>query len=161
MKMPEDYQIPDDPDAGKMDAAYLRTCLGLRTKMGEEPPPLPDAVRQAHYTMARSLSVLGAMGRSMDPTQLAVVIALAGVEPREPEIPEYSFLDGVCVEGEKVVIRWRSKDRPGHFLGITPDKRVRVLHGGNEVKMRPDLVRHPDPDEFPEVADNINQPAEA
>jgi hypothetical protein len=160
MKMPEDYQIPDDPDAGRMDAAYLRTCLGLRVKPGEEPQPLPTAVRQAHFLMARALSVLGAMGKSMTPTQLATVVAIANVEPQEPEPPKRSFLDESPVEGQKVVIHWRRKDQPAHFLGVTPDGRVLVLHNGSEVRMRPDLVRHPEPDEFPDVADNINQTAE-
>lgn len=159
-RMPDDYQIPDDPDAGRMDAAYLRTCLGLRAKPGEEPPPLPAAVRQAHYSMARALSCLGAMQRTMTPTQLATVVALSRVEPKEPEPLEYSFLDESPVDGQKVVIHWRRKDQPAHFLGVTPEKRVLVLHNGNEVKMRPDLVRHPEPGEFPDVADSINQPAE-
>jgi len=52
------------------------------------------------------------------------------------------------------------KDRPAHFLSITPEGRVLVLHNGSEVKIRPDLVRHPEPGEFPDVADNINQTVE-
>ncbi len=160
MKMPDDYQVPDDPDHGRMDAAFLRSCLGLRAKPGEEPPQLPPAVRQAHFTMSRSLSLLGALNGTMTPTQLAVVIALAGVEPLEPEPEEYSFLRASPVDGQKVVIHWRKKDLPAHFLSVTPDKRVLVLHNGNEVKMRADLVRHPEEGEFPDVADNITQTAE-
>jgi hypothetical protein len=158
--MPEDYQVPDDPDSGRMDAAFLRTCLGLRTKPGEDPPPLPDAIRSAHYIMSRSLSVLGAMGRTMTPTQLATVVAFAGIEPKAPEPERYSFLAESPVEGQKVVINYRGKDRPGHFLGVTQDKRVLVLHNSNEVRMRPDLVRHPTKDEFPEVADHLDQTVE-
>ena len=162
MKMPDDYQIPDDPDTGRMDASYLRTCLGMRTKPGEEPKPLPDAVRRAHFTMARSLSVLGVLGNGMTPTQLATVVALSelmGAEMPEPEPEQYSFLNESPVEGQKVVIHWRKKDQSAHFLGEV-DGRVLVLHNGNEVKMRPDLVRHPEENEFPDVADNINQTAE-
>lgn len=160
MKMPDDYQVPDDQDAGRMDAAYLRTCLGLRTKAGEEPPPLPPAVRQAHFLMSRTLSLLGSKGRSMTPTQLATVVMTAGVEPQEPEKTKYSFLDEVPVDGQKVVIHWRKKDQAAHFVSVTPEKRVLVLHNGNEVKMRSDLVRHAEPHEFPDVADNIYQTAE-
>ena len=160
MQMPDDYQVPDEPDAGRMDAAYLRSCLGLRAKPGEEPPPLPPAVRQAHYKMARCLSVLGEMGRSMTPTQIATVAVLSDVEPQEPEPPEYSFLSESPEDGQKVVIHWRMKDRPAHFLSITPEGRVLVLHNGSEVKIRPDLVRHPEPGEFPDCADNINQTVE-
>jgi hypothetical protein len=160
-RMPDDYQIPDEPDANRMDAAYLRSCLGLRAKPGETPPELPLAVRRAHYDMARSLSILGATGPAgMDPTQLAVVVALAlreGVE-MEDEEPAYSFPAYEAAPGEKVVIHWRKKDRAAHFLGIHND-RIRVLHDGNEVKMRPDLVRFPEDGEFPEVAENINEPA--
>jgi hypothetical protein len=163
--MPDDYQIPDDPDAGRMDAAYLRSCLGLRAKPGEDPPPLPPAVRRAHYDMARSLSILGAIGPTgMDPTQLATVVALAlreGVEVQDEE-PAYSFMplaESVpAVPGQKVVIHWRNKDRPAHFLQVADD-RVLVLHDGNERNIRPDLVRFPDEDEFPEVAENINEPS--
>ena len=160
MKFPEDYQIPDDPDAGRMDASYLRTCLGLRTKPGEEPPSLPRSVRQAHFRMARALSVLGGMGHGMNPTQLATVIAIAGEDVHDPPATEATFLQELPVEGQKVVIHWRSKDRPAHFLGVTPDKRVKVLHRGSEVKMRPDLVRNATDEDFPEVPDNINQTAE-
>ena len=156
MKMPDDYQIPDDPDTGRMDAAYLRTCLGLRAKEGEEPPPLPAAVRQAHFVMAHFLSRLGARGRNMTPTQLATVLMSSGLQPQEPEKPKYSFLDKVPVDGQKVVIHWRKKDQPAHFLGVTPEKRVRVLHNGNEVKMRSDLVRHAFDGEFPDISSNIN-----
>ena len=97
-RMPDDYQIPDDPDAGRMDAAYLRSCLGLRAKPGEEPPELPLAVRRAYYDISRSLSILGAARASMDPTQLATVVAVAlrdGMKPPEPEMPVYSFMPEV------------------------------------------------------------------
>lgn len=162
-KMPDDYQIPDDPDANRMDAAYLRTCLGLRGKPGDTPPELPLPVRRAHFDMARSLSILGATGPTgMTPTQLAVVVALAmreGVEPEEEE-RAYSFPVEEAGEGQKVVIHWRKKDQPAHFLR-EEDGRIVVLHNGNEVKMRPDLVRFPEEGEFPKVAENINQPAGA
>ena len=110
-RMPDDYQVPDDPDAGRMDAAYLRSCLGLRAKPGKEPPELPLAVRQVHYDMARSLSILGATGPTgMNPTQLATVVTLAlrdGVQPQDDE-PAYSFMPDVetgrAEAGQKVVI---------------------------------------------------------
>ena len=155
--IPDDYQIPDDPDTGHMDAAYLRSCLGLRTKPGEEPPELPKPVRQAHYDMARSLSILGAIGNGMTPTQLATVVALAlreGVEPQDKE-SSYSFPAERAEPGQKVVIRWRNKDRPAHFLQVRED-RIVVLHDGNERNIRPDLVRFPEEGEFSEVAENIN-----
>jgi hypothetical protein len=153
MTMPSEYQVPDNPDAGRMDAAYLRTCLGLRAKPGEAPPELPLPVRRAHYAMARALSCLGAMGKSMTPTQLATVVALAGIEAKEPEPDQYSFLNESPRDGQKVVIHWRKKDQAAHFVGQTPEGRVVVLHAGKEVKMRPDLVRHPEPGEFPDVAE--------
>lgn len=160
MKMPDSYQIPDDPDAGRMDAAYLRACLGMRVEDGQKPPPFPRAVRQAHYNMARALSALGAMGRSMNPTQLATVITLASVEVQDIEVPEHAFVRDKPPVGQKVVIHWRKKDQPAHFLGMTPDSRVLVLHNGNEIKMRPDLVRNAKPNDFPEVPQNINQTVE-
>ncbi len=167
-RMPDDYTIPDDPDHNQMDAAYLRSCLGLRAKPGEEPPELPLAVRRAYYDMARSLSILGAIGpMGMNPTQLATVVALAlrdGVQPAEPEASVYSFMpeveSGRVAPGQKVVIYWRNKDRPAHFLQVSDD-RVVVLHDGNERSIRPDLVRFPKAGEFSETADNINQPVEA
>lgn len=158
--MPVDYEVPDDPDSDRMDAAYLRTCLGLRANPGESPPPLPAAVRQAHYAMSRCLSALGSLGKNMTPTQLATVVVLAGVETTEPDPPGYSFLDGSPLDGQKVVIHWLKKDRAAHFLGRTSDGRVVVLHEGKEVKMRADLVRNPEPNEFPGVASNINQTVE-
>ena len=159
-RMPDDYHIPDDPDDGRMDAAYLRTCLGLRAGPGEDTPQLPLAVRRAHYDMARSLSILGATGPAgMNPTQLATVVALALRDEESPEIlqrfeePEYSFLDevesGRVEPGQKVVIHWRNKDRPAHFLR-TDDGRVTALHDGNERSIRPDLVRFPEEGEFSE-----------
>lgn len=163
--MPDDYRIPDDPDTGRMDAAYLRTCLGLRTEPGGDPPELPLAVRRAHYDMARSLSLLGATGPTgMTPTQLATVVALAqrdGVEPKEPPPPAYSFVPeieaGRVEPGQKVVIHWRNKDRPAHFLRREED-RILVLHDGNERRIREDLVRFAREDEFLGVAANINEP---
>ena len=157
-RMPDDYKIPDDPDAGRMDAAYLRSCLGLRAKPGEEPPELPAAVRRAHYDMARSLSILGAMGRGMDPTQLAMVVVVAlrdGVEPPPDEEPAYAFPVEQADPGQKVVIHWRNKDRAAHFLHARDD-RVVVLHGGEERNIRSDLVRFPEEGEFAGVADNLN-----
>jgi len=156
-RMPDDYQIPDDPDTGHMDAAYLRSCLGLRAKPGEKPPEFPAAVRLAHYDMARSLSILGAMGNGMTPTQLATVVALAlreGVEWRDEE-SSYSFPAEQAEPGQKVVIHWRNKDRPAHFLQVSDD-RIVVLHDGNERNIRPDLVRFPKEGEFPGKAENIN-----
>lgn len=159
-RMPENYQIPDDPDTRRMDAAYLRSCLGLRVKPGEKPPEFPEAVRRAHYDVSRSLSILGAMRNGMDPTQLAIVVALAlreGVQPQEEE-QVYSFPAEQANPGQKVVIYWRNKDRPAHFMHVN-DNRVVVLHGGNERSIRPDLVRFPKKGEFPGVADNINSQA--
>ncbi len=176
-RCPPEYTIPDDPDAGKMDAAYLRTCLGLRTPIGETPPQLPVAVRRAHYDMARSLSLLGAIGpNGMDATQLAIVVALALRDP-EMELPKRDgeqsetagelVTSGVVIDsatmarGQKVVVFWRNKDQAGHFLGFSPvNGRLVVLLNGNEMHFRPDLVRLPTEGEFPEVAENINQPAE-
>lgn len=166
-KMPDDYQIPDDPDNGKMDAAYLRTCLGMRTPPDGPPPPLPAAVRRAHYDMARSLSLLGGIGLSgMDRTQLAVVVCLAQRDPEEPvEIveatrPEITFLDivneNLITRGGKVVVRFRNEDCPGHFLEVLPDNRILVLHDGSERKFKPSSVRLPDVTEFDDVASNIN-----
>ena len=161
-RMPDDYKIPDDPDTGRMDAAYIRSCLGFRVKPGEDPPSFPTAVRRAHYDMTRSLSILGAMGKCMTPTQLATVVALSlreGVQPEEEETG-YSFLTEVerVATGQKVVIHWRNKDRPAHFMYVS-DGKVVVLHDGNERNIRPDLVRLPEEGEFPEVAENINEPA--
>jgi hypothetical protein len=159
-RMPSDYRIPDDPDNNRLDAAYLRSCLGLRAKPEEEPPELPDAVRRAHYDMTRSLSILGAKGSTMTPTQLATVVALAmreGVVPHEEET-EYSFPANSAEPGQKVVIRWRNKDRPAHFLQVR-DGRIVVLHDGNERNVRPDLVRFAEDDEFPDVEENINAQA--
>lgn len=162
-RMPDDYKIPDDPDAGRMDAAYLRSCLGLRAKPGEAPPPLPTAVRRAHYDMARSLSILGATGPTgMDPTQLATVVSLAlrdGVSLKPDEAPAYSFMPeveaGNVAVGQKVVVHWRHKDHPAHFLS-TDGERLTLLHEGSERRFRPDLVRYPKDDEFADVADNVN-----
>lgn len=87
-RMPPEYMVPDDPDTNKMDASYLRTCLGIRTLPGEEPPPLPLAVRRAHYDMARALSLLGGMGPTgMDRTQLAFVVTLA-LRDADMEMPK-------------------------------------------------------------------------
>ena len=163
-RMPDDYQIPDDPDTGRMDAAYLRTCLGLRAKPGEQPPELPPAVRRAHYDMAQSLSLLHATGRTgMDPTQLATVVALAlrddSLQLPEPETPAYSFMPeieaGRVEDGQKLVVHWRKKDWPAHFLRVDED-RLLLLHEGHERRFRPDLVRYPKEGEFPDVAENVN-----
>jgi hypothetical protein len=154
--MRDDYQIPDDPDIGKMDAAYLRTCFGLKSEPGETPPELPEAVRRAHHDMAFALSRLGATGNGMTPTQLATVYALSlrdGAQPDEEGEPKQAFPG--TEYGQKVVIHWRNKDRAAHFLSMTEDK-VLVLHDGDEKNIRPDLVRMPEPGEFTDVADNIN-----
>jgi len=158
-RIPDDYNIPDDPDTGRMDAAYLRSCLGLRAKPGQEPVELPEAVRRAYFDMARSLSILGAATRSMTPTQLATVVALSlreGVVLQEEE-STYSFPTERAEVGQKVVIHWRNKDRPAHFLQVSDDKVV-VLHDGYERNIRPDLVRFAEAGEFPDVAENINAP---
>jgi len=162
-RMPEDYKIPDEPDSGRMDAAYLRSCLGLRFKAGEKTPELPLEVRRAHYDMARSLSILGATGPTgMTPTQLATVVGLAfrdGLQAKEPEPETYSFMpeveSGHVEVGQKVVVHWRKKDHPAHFLRVDGD-RIILLHDGNERKFRPDLVRHPEEGEFANVTGNIN-----
>jgi len=167
-RLPPEYSVPDDPDHGKMDAAFIRTCLGIRTPPGETPLPMPVAVRRAHYDMARSLSLLGAMGpNGMDPTQLATVVALALRDP-EMEIPKRTAEQPekarepkqIALEnGQKVVVYWRGKDHPGHYLHIK-DGELTVLVNGDERRFRPNLVRLPTENEFPEVAENINQPAE-
>jgi hypothetical protein len=162
--MPDDFQIPDDPESGKMDAAYLRTFCGLRPKDGETPPELPIAVRRAYYAMAHALSRLGARNNSMDPTQLATVFSMAMLEQAEDDseieddatVAAAQFPASEAVLGQKVVIHWRKRDRPAHFLGTNGD-RIVVLHEGNEVNMRADLVRFAQEDEFPSVANNINK----
>jgi len=101
----------------------------------------------------------------MTPTQLATVVALAlrdGAEAAEPDEPEYPFLveveSGQVATGQKVVIYWRNKDRPAHFLQLR-DNRVVVLYDGEERNIRPDLVRLPEAGEFSKVAENINEPS--
>jgi len=149
-----------------MDAAFLRTCLGLRAQPGKPVPELPDAVRRAHYDMARSLSILGAMGPGgMKPVELAVVVVTA---LREPDMPDLSFdlpdpvLDfmaevesGRVVSGQKVVVRWQMKEQPAHFIEKDGD-RVKLLVSGDERRFRPDLVRVALPGDFPEFPNNIN-----
>ena len=49
--MPDDYQVPEEPES--MDASFLRSCLGMRTKPGETPAELPEAVRRAHFVVSR------------------------------------------------------------------------------------------------------------
>lgn len=170
-RMPDDYQIPDDPGAQRprMDAAYLRTCLGLRAQPDEEPPELPLAVRRAHYDMYHSLSILSAIGPAgMSPTELAVVVALSlrddSLELPEPETPAYSFMPeaeaGRVEEGQKVVVHWRQKDQVAHFLRVDGEKLVLLLNS-NESRHRADLVRYPKEGEFPEAAENINAPVSA
>ena len=166
--MPDDYQIPDDPDTGRRDADYLRTCFDL-SELDEPPPQLWDAVRRAHYDISRPLSLLGGMGPGgMDRTQLAIVVALAkrelGVElpPEEPpqHPPRMYTVEGRVVSGQKVVVHWQMKDQPAHFIEKEGD-RVKLLVKGNEVRFRPDLVRCAEEGEFPDVPDNINQPVGA
>jgi hypothetical protein len=164
--MPDDYQIPDGDRS--MDAAYLRTCLGLRTKPGEDPPELPDAVRRAHYDMARALSVLGAMGPTgMTPTQLATVVVLAlrdsdvNLAPAEEEDP--TFMDevdaGRVAPGQKLVVQWQMKEQPAHFIAKFGE-RLKILVNGDERRFLPHLVRYPEDGEFPDVPDNINETVE-
>ncbi len=170
MSMPDDYQIPDDRDNNRMDADYLRTCLGLSAKPGEAPPEFPEAVRRAHYDMSRPVSLLGAAGPTgMTMTQLAVVVVLARregaevfshpeVPPKEP--PQAGFMDevneGRVKSGQKVVYFWQKKDQAAHFIKKDGD-RLRLLVKGDEVRARPDLVRLPEEGEFPDVPDNINE----
>lgn len=157
--MPDEYKVPDDPDTGRMDAAYLRSCLGLRAKPGEPAPELPLAVRRAYCDMARSLSILGASGNSMTPTQLATVVTIAlrdGAEAEQQE-PSYSFDSELVTAGQKVVITFRNKARPAHFLRVENGS-VIVLFDSWERKIRPDQVRLAKEGEFPEVAENINLP---
>ena len=90
----------------------------------------------------------------MNATQLATVICLAGMTPHEePEEPVFE-----AEHGQKIVINYRNAERGAHFLRVEKDK-VIVLHQGTERRIRPDLVRLPREDEFPDVADNINEPA--
>lgn len=145
MNMPEGYQIPDDPDNGRMDAAYLRTCLGMPTPLSGEPPPFPLAVRQAHYHLAHALSRLGAIGpRGMDATQLATVAALAAMAGDEEAGPRRTFCDdiddGLVSEGQKIMLRYRGVEHPGKFLRVEGDKII-VQHEGVERKCQPTSVR--------------------
>jgi hypothetical protein len=161
MQMPVSYQVPDDPDAGRMDAAYLRTCLGLPTPLSGEPPQLPPAVRRAHFQMSHALSRLGALGRSgMDATQIATVVALAALQNEED--PARTFLDdvedGLVGEGDKVIVRQRGKDQAAHFLRADGEV-VIVLHNGSERSFAVASVRLPRADEFPLISDNLHQPA--
>lgn len=150
-----------------MDAAFLRTCLGLRTPAGVPPSPLPVAVRRAHYDMARALSLLGAMGPAgMDPTQLAMVVALALRDPemelpkRDAEViePKEGIDAAALATGQKVVVQWQERAQAGHFLKRGPGGRLLILVNGDERWFRPEAARLPNQDEFPEVAENINQP---
>jgi hypothetical protein len=164
VKIPDDYQVPDDPDCGFMDAAYLRTCFGIPDTAGEEPQPLPEAVRRAHYVMSRTLQILGAYPGYMKPETLATVVALAvlnGAEVQEEKEAEYAFPVEEATKEQKVVIEYRKKDRPAHFLGVREsDGRILVLHEGKEIGLRPDLVRFPEEGEFDDVPDYINPPFE-
>ena len=167
--MPDDYQIPDDPGNNRMDASYLRTCFGLSAKPGETPPEFPEAVRRNHWNLSRPLSLLGGTGPTgMTKTQLAFVVVLArrdmGVEAPPEEPPQASFMDevdeGRAVSGQKVVVHWQRKDQPAHLIEKDGDK-VKLLVRGKEIRFRPDLVRYAEEGEFPNVLDNINQPAGA
>ena len=159
-KMPDDYQIPDYPEAMQMDAAFLRTLSGIQDIPGEDPPELPIEVRRAHYDMSRALSILGVRGASMDPTQLAFVHCLAlrsnervklpPAKPKQKRGP--SFLDETIELGELVMIRWRHQDRLAQFVRFENDKVV-VLYEDNERNIRPDLVRRPTEEEMPSVAE--------
>ena len=158
MNLPDDYKIPDEPVRGQYDAAYLRSCMGLRAKPGEDPPPLPESVRLAHYVVSRTLSILGATGSGMDPNQLAMVAAFAmyhGADVQE-EKTTYAFPAEEAEPGQKVVVKYRQRDRAAHFMEIRKG-RIVVLHEGKELKMRPDNVRFPEDGEFPDVAANLNQ----
>jgi len=61
------------------------------------------------------------------------------------------------VIGQKVVVFFRKRETAGHYLGIVDD-RILVLHDGQDRKFQGTSVRHPRPGEFPNVADNINEP---
>lgn len=166
--MPDDYQVPNDPNILCYDADTLRTLLGLRGKRGEPPPELPVEVRRVYYDMSLLLERQSAKGPTMDRVALATVVMFAqremGVElpPKEP--PPFSMMDevdaGRLVPGQKVVVKWPVKDQPGHFIRKS-DGKMRLLVKGQERNHRPDLVRYPEEGEFPGVVDNINQPAGA
>lgn len=158
MQMPDGYQIPDDPENGRMDAAYLRTCLGIMTPLSGQSPAFPLEVRRAYFHMAHSLSRLGALSRGgMDATQIATVAALATMymyANEEAERPTFlsAIESGRAKEGRKVVFLYRKVEQPGHFLRMEEDK-VIVLHGGLERKCSPTSVRLSEPNEFPDVSE--------
>lgn len=178
-RMPPEYAIPDDPDTNKMDAAYLRTCLGIRTMPGEEPTPLPVAVRRAHYDMARSLSLLGAMGPTgMDATQLAVVIALAlrdpdmempkrnggseqvvaeasAPKPAPAPEPEPEEQKQAVPVGEPVFVTLDGQERAGFYTKRGPGGRLVVVVDGEERFLRPGDVRFPENGEAAEVNQEV------
>ncbi len=172
-RMPPEYQIPDSPDENKMDASYLRTCLGIRTLPGEEPPPLPLAVRRAHYDLARALSLLGGMGPTgMDRTQLAFVVVLALRDPdmempkRKEEKVESAAVPSApkpkknptITSGDEVIVIVDGKEQVGNFMKRGPGGRLEVIIDGMERYCRPDDVRLPDK-AFKE-AETSNQPVE-
>ena len=150
MPMPSDYQVHEQ------DAAYLRTCFGLRPQPGEDPPELPELVKRIHYYMSHCVTMLGdrAPNGGLKPAHLAAVATLVlvlGDEPRKAEpTNEFPGTD----YGRKVVIHYRKRDRPAHFLRREED-RVVVLCEGNERNIRPDLVRFPREGEFPDVAETL------
>jgi len=171
LQLPAGYEIPDDPDTGRMDASYLRTDFGLRPKPGEEPAELPIWVRWAHFHVSRSRQLAGVSG-PMNGDVLGYTAGLARiaecigvveqeVEQEQEEDPPYSFMPeveaGRVTEGQKVVVYWRNKDQVAHFLRVDGDRLLLLLQG-SERRFRPDLVRHPKEDEFPEVAENFNEP---
>lgn len=147
-RMPPEYQIPDNPDSNKMDAAYLRTCLGIRTIPGEEPPPLPVAVRRAHYDMARSLSLLGAMGPTgMDATQLACVVVMAMRDPdmempkKQAEQKAVAPKPPAVATGTDVTVAIDGQDVAAQYLRKGPGGRLALLVDGAERFFRPEDVR--------------------
>ncbi len=173
-RMPPEYQVPDDPDTNKMDAAYLRTCLGIRSLPSEEPLPLPLAVRRAHYDLARALSLLGGMGPTgMDRTQLAFVVVLALRDPdmempkRNGEKVEPAPIPAAPKEAEKksgyrlgddLVVTVDGKDQPGCFLRRGPGGKLAVMTDGKERYFRPEDVRPREKDEA--AAEGTNQTVE-
>lgn len=171
-KMPPEYRVPDDPDTNKMDAAYLRTCLGIRTLPGEEPPPLPLAVRRAHYDLARALSLLGGMGPTgMDRTQLAFVVVLALRDP-DMEMPQRKEQVAptpapsapkpkknlTIASGDEVIVTVDGTEVAGNFRARGPGGRLAVIVDGTERFFRPDDVRLPE--KALEEVETSNQPVE-
>ena len=148
MQMPCGYQIPEN-----MDAAYLRTCLGIPTPLSGELPEFSLAIRRSYFHMAHALRRLGALNhRGMDATQIATVVALATMQENERDETRQVFReainDGLVSEGQKVVMWYRGVEHVGNFLRMEGDKII-VLHDGRERKCSPASVRLCREGEFP------------